>query len=224
MKNMQVFGHRCCRADFPENTVQAATKSSDEVDGIEIDVRRSRDGYPIVFHDETVDRLTESSGPISDYTYQELQDLTIGESEETIPKFGDFVREVPDNLSIIVEMKSDNLGNLAEFESAVSNDLIWSSFSVSAIETMQRLNPNASFGYFFANDPIENIEVAIDLGCDYINANYELCLDSDLVEYAHAEDIAVNAWTVNSQEIVEVLESIGIDGVITDYQPESMPE
>ncbi len=74
-----VVAHRGNSAFFPENTVESLLQGIDlGADGVEFDVRLTRDGKPVVIHDATVDRTTEGSGPVERFTLAELQGLDAG--------------------------------------------------------------------------------------------------------------------------------------------------
>ena len=65
----RIFAHRGDAAHFPENTIPSF-QSAIEIgaDVIETDAQRSKDGHFMVFHDDTLDRVTEGRGRIGDYT------------------------------------------------------------------------------------------------------------------------------------------------------------
>lgn len=68
-----VFGHRGGAKLGPENTLPALTRGlAAGADGVEIDVRRSRDGVAVVIHDATLDRTTDRTGPVEACTAAEL--------------------------------------------------------------------------------------------------------------------------------------------------------
>ncbi|MDQ0901332.1 glycerophosphoryl diester phosphodiesterase [Paenibacillus sp. V4I7] len=74
-----VAAHRGLKSDYPENTLLAFQKALEsEVDMLEFDLRLSKDGVVVVIHDETVDRTTNGSGQVSDYTLAELKQLDAG--------------------------------------------------------------------------------------------------------------------------------------------------
>ena len=59
------IAHRGFSGKYPENTMLAFRKALETgCDGIELDVHLSRDGVPVVIHDETLDRTTDASGPV----------------------------------------------------------------------------------------------------------------------------------------------------------------
>ncbi len=75
----RIFAHRGDSASYPENTLPAF-KSAGELgaDVIETDIRRTRDGRYVIFHDETLERVTNGTGKVSDYTLDELKRLDAG--------------------------------------------------------------------------------------------------------------------------------------------------
>ncbi|WP_240762159.1 glycerophosphodiester phosphodiesterase family protein [Paenibacillus thalictri] len=79
LEKLFVVGHRGYKEKYLENTLLSFQKSLDiGVDVIEFDLRLSRDHQLVIIHDETVDRTTNGSGPVSEYTLHELQQLDAG--------------------------------------------------------------------------------------------------------------------------------------------------
>jgi phosphoglycerol transferase MdoB-like AlkP superfamily enzyme/glycerophosphoryl diester phosphodiesterase len=74
-----IIAHRGNSIDFPENTLEAIDSAFDlGADVVEVDVRRSRDGALVLFHDDTLDRTTSGSGPPERLTLRELKALDAG--------------------------------------------------------------------------------------------------------------------------------------------------
>lgn len=98
---MKIFGHRGAPG-FPrygENTIRSFQKALDGgADGVEFDVRRSGDGTIVVIHDHTVDRTTNGTGNVADFTYGQLRKLDAGDGEP-VPRLAE-VLEVADASSI----------------------------------------------------------------------------------------------------------------------------
>ena len=73
-KKIQVWAHRGASGYAPENTLDAFQKAIDMgADGIELDVQLTKDGKVVVVHDEVIDRVSDGSGLVQDYTYEELK-------------------------------------------------------------------------------------------------------------------------------------------------------
>ena len=100
-------------SDSPENSMAAFRKAVEGGYGIECDVQLTRDGIPVIFHDFTLsrvaryenDRHTEVKGKVIDYTYEELQELVLLDSNERIPRFEDFLKMVDGKVPLIIELK-----------------------------------------------------------------------------------------------------------------------
>ena len=101
------YAHRGLHGDFAvENTMQAFYAAEREGYGIELDVRLSGDNQVVVFHDDTVDRMTTEKGRVDSFTLKELQAMPLMGTEHRMPLFTD-VMAVLDGVSpTIVELKS----------------------------------------------------------------------------------------------------------------------
>ncbi len=96
----------------PENSMAAFKKAVDGGYGIECDVQLTKDGVPVIFHDFTLERIArvdgtneKPSGKVIDYTYEELMNFHLLESEEKIPRFEDFLKMVDGRVPLIIELK-----------------------------------------------------------------------------------------------------------------------
>lgn len=72
------YAHRGASDFAPENTLSAFYLGLQQgANGIETDVRLSRDGVPVLFHDDKLDRVTDGSGPVGELTWAQLQQLLV---------------------------------------------------------------------------------------------------------------------------------------------------
>src|SRR5439155_1371396 len=93
-----VFAHRGGSALAPENTLAAFDNALDlGADGIELDVRLSKDGAVVVHHDRTLERTTALHGPVAERTAQELRLAGVPTLADVLARY----REV----RVIIEMK-----------------------------------------------------------------------------------------------------------------------
>ncbi|MGN1479135.1 MAG: glycerophosphodiester phosphodiesterase family protein, partial [Acutalibacteraceae bacterium] len=70
------YAHRGFSGCYPENTMLAFKKAVEAgADGIELDVHFSKDKELVIIHDEAVDRTTDATGLVADYTYDELSEF-----------------------------------------------------------------------------------------------------------------------------------------------------
>lgn len=91
--------------DAPENSITAFKKAVDAGYGIELDVQLTRDRIPVVFHDETLDRVCGVSGNVRDYTFEQLQAFSLCGTDSRIPLFSDVLALVDGRVPLIVEIK-----------------------------------------------------------------------------------------------------------------------
>ena len=91
--------------DAPENSMAAFRKAVEAGYGIEFDVQLTRDRIPVVFHDETLNRVCGIDGKVRDFTYEELQRFPLCKSQERIPKLADFLAMVDGCVPLIIEIK-----------------------------------------------------------------------------------------------------------------------
>jgi glycerophosphoryl diester phosphodiesterase len=90
----------------PENSLAAFEAACRSGFGIELDVRLSADGEAMVFHDDTLERLTASAGLIEEQTADELQALRLLGSCEIIPTLGDVLTLIDGRAPLLVELKT----------------------------------------------------------------------------------------------------------------------
>lgn len=97
------------KENIPENSLEAFRRAVEAGFGIELDIRMSRDGVPVVFHDEALMRMCGKEGRICDYDYAELQCFPLGRSGERIPGFEEVLELVAGRVPLIVELKADRV-------------------------------------------------------------------------------------------------------------------
>lgn len=98
----------------PENSLPAFRLAHDNNFGIEMDVQASSDGVLVVFHDDTLDRMTGVHGNVCDFTFEQLRQMRLLDTDCVIPTFEEFLQEA-DGVNLIVEIKSHkNIGALEQ--------------------------------------------------------------------------------------------------------------
>lgn len=95
--------------DAPENSMPAFRKAVEAGFGIELDIQLTKDQIPVVFHDFTLARICGAEGKVCDYTWEELQNFRLCESDERIPRFEDVLKLVDGRVPLIVEFKIEYL-------------------------------------------------------------------------------------------------------------------
>jgi glycerophosphoryl diester phosphodiesterase len=101
------FAHRGLHGDGRIENSRAAFEAAIAAGhGIELDVQAAASGFPAVFHDETLDRLTESSGPLRDLDIEELETIRLRGSDETIPSLAAVLGLIAGRVPLLIEVKA----------------------------------------------------------------------------------------------------------------------
>ena len=98
-QEIRLFSHRGGRLEFDENTMSAFKASYDAgYRGFEIDVRLTKDGEMVLFHDNSLDRCTDSTGPLEDLTFKEAMQVRTKKGNKlcTLDEFLDFIKDSHD--------------------------------------------------------------------------------------------------------------------------------
>ena len=89
-----------------ENTLSAAARAVEKGYNIEVDLLLSADEEVVVFHDDTLDRLTASTGRVDRRTLAELREIPITGTTDRIPSLDDLLRLVDGRVGLCLELKS----------------------------------------------------------------------------------------------------------------------
>lgn len=202
--------------EAPENSMAAFCKAVESGYGIELDVQLTKDRIPVIFHDETLKRVCKAPGKVRDYTYEELQQFHLCDSEEKIPLFADFLRMVNGRVPLIVEIKIHE--NATEVCSKVDEILkpyvgpyCMESFHPLAVRWYKKNRPEVIRGQLSSNfredgkEPIERFLVHHLLfnflaRPDFIayNHKYKKAVSRTICQkFFHALSVA---WTIRSQK------------------------
>lgn len=94
-------------SDAPENSLLAFQKAVDAGYGMELDVQLSKDNQLVIFHDASLKRMCGIDGNVWEYTLEELQQMKLADSDQTIPTFQEFLKIVDGKVPFILEYKLD---------------------------------------------------------------------------------------------------------------------
>ncbi|WP_054706680.1 glycerophosphodiester phosphodiesterase family protein [Bacillus sp. JCM 19041] len=151
---IKAIAHRGYPIKYPENTLSAYQASIDlGFSHIEIDVQLSKDGIPVIMHDKTVDRTTNGSGLIIDYTLDELKSLKMKDGEK-MPTLEETLTLAQGQCKVAIELKQSNdmYDGLEKkvyeliLEKNMINEVYVNSFNHKAIRRMRTLAPELELG------------------------------------------------------------------------------
>ncbi|AGE50057.1 glycerophosphoryl diester phosphodiesterase [Acanthocystis turfacea Chlorella virus Canal-1] len=185
---------------------------------IEMDVHKTKDGVPVVFHDSTLDRVAGVSGEIHSMTWNRLQEIKLP-CGESIPSLFHVLSEFQNNVKFDIEIKSKDTAEavLQDILSAgISTDnVIVTSFKWEEIEMMRQLAPGIKTGLISTCFPRCCIRKCQKIGSN-VAVLFHQTITKGVVEYAKSRGIEVYAFTVNNKKRIKSLLGYGVAKVITD--------
>lgn len=135
-----------------ENSLSAADVAIAGGFAIECDVQGTADGEAMVFHDHTLDRLTEQKGPVRDRTIAELTKVALDGTEDRIAPLQGFLDRIAGRVPVIVEIKSRFDGDMAltrrtvEIAARYDGPVALKSFDPEIVVTLRELAPDLPRG------------------------------------------------------------------------------
>lgn len=241
-----ILGHRGASSLAPENTLAAFKLAMrDGADGIEFDVRLSRDQVPVVIHDATLKRTGLQDHLVCELTAKELREIDVGRwfarSRQAAPSFAD--EKLP-TLAQVWELFTTNSGvlyvemkcNAAERASlaaavakgigefCLANRVVVESFDLDAIAEVKKVDPGIRTAAFFEpsiSRPISTIrrlkmvEAALAVGADEIALHHTLA-SPRVIERAKRGGLQIVVWTVDDPRWVKRARALGIKALIAN--------
>jgi glycerophosphoryl diester phosphodiesterase len=218
-----VFAHRGGAALAPENTLVAFTNSvALGSDGIELDVRASRDGRVVVLHDETLDRTTTLRGPVSALTADELADAHVPELSQVLracrdvrviveikvnePEFG---RRVVEELRTADAIDRACVGGFRRAVIRAVRDAEPALATSAAGEEVRLALYRSWVRWPVSRPPYSGYQIPERRGATRICSR-------QFVDDAHRWGLGVQVWTVNDSAVARRLLGWGVDALITD--------
>ncbi|KAA9301702.1 MULTISPECIES: glycerophosphodiester phosphodiesterase [Aerococcus] len=230
---MQILAHRGYSSKYPENTMLAFREAyAAGADGLELDVQLSRDGQVVVCHDERIDRTSNASGRIMDYSLAELKSFdfsngfaSIGPSEDLqIPTLEEVLQWLQGNHMVLnIELKTNQYAYPGLAEKVVdlvqqykcAPRVLISSFNHYSIQEVKALAPDLACAFLEVNSLISPGLYCQAHGVDYYHPHF-FAINDTMLENLHDKGIKVNVWTVDGLNLASDLMDKGINGLITN--------
>ncbi|MGR6964181.1 glycerophosphodiester phosphodiesterase [Geodermatophilus sp. URMC 61] len=196
---------------------------------LETDVRVTADGVPIVFHDPTLDRVTDRTGRVDQLSWAELARARIG-GRERILRLDELLGAWPDvrfNLDIKAPGVVAPLARVVR-RLGVEDRICLGSFSDARVAAARRvfgpsvctsLGPRGVAALRLSSySPRAAGLVRIPAGCAQVPLQLggRALVDERFIAAAHARGLQVHVWTVDTEEEAAAVLDLGVDGVMTD--------
>lgn len=223
-KKILKIGHRGARAYEPENTMISFQKAlALGADAVELDVHCCKSGELVVLHDFTLDRTTNASGEVKDFTLLELKMVRI-EEKYSIPTLEEVIDFIDRRCSINIELKgnctalgvSDLIEKYIDKKGWKYEDFIVSSFKKEELKEMWEINPKIIIGVLTETSITEALEWAAAFSAKAIHPDFML-LTVENVKAMQRLGYKVFPWTVNEREDIARIKIYGVEGIISDY-------
>ena len=136
----------------PENSLLAFSRAVERGYGMELDVRLSRDGVAVVFHDDTLKRMCGVDKKVSELTLDELKALRLADTDECIPTFREVLDAVAGRAPMIIELKGESMdtsvADVAVKElSSYEGEYVFESFNPMLVGAIKKLAPKVGRGF-----------------------------------------------------------------------------
>ncbi|MEN6317947.1 MAG: glycerophosphodiester phosphodiesterase family protein [Syntrophaceae bacterium] len=223
MKNILCFAHRGASGHEPENTVSAVEKAVClGADWIEVDVY-AVEGELIVIHDERLERTTNGTGRVMDKSFAYLRSLDAGNGQR-IPTLREVFDCVDRRAGINIELKCPGTEELTV--SLISeyihrkglhyDQIIVSSFNHHNLLIVRKRDPHIIIGIVIGGLHRHYKRCARQCAAYSVHPRVDL-VNEEFVRNAHHCGLKVFAYTVNHTDDIARLESLGVDGIFTDF-------
>jgi glycerophosphoryl diester phosphodiesterase len=218
------MGHRGAKGYVAENTIESIQKALDfGVDGIEIDVHLCASGELVVFHDFTLDRMTNGTGEVSKLSLSELKELKVA-NEFQIPTLEEVLNLIDKKYLLNIELKGKNTASKSveiiqyyvQNKGWNYNNFIVSSFQHHELEAVFNLDKNIPLGVLTKANIDDAIEFAKTISAIAIHPNAAIVTKTN-VQKAQNLGYKVNVWTVNDVDEIKRMKRYNVDAIISDF-------
>ncbi|WP_421893513.1 glycerophosphodiester phosphodiesterase [Marinoscillum sp.] len=244
-EHFDIIAHKGASGIAPENTLAAFREAIEMgVDMIELDVRNTKDEEIVVFHDEFLDRTTNGTGAVHDYTLEEIRQLDAGSwfdpkfREERVPTLKEALDLINGKCKVLIEVKHmdhphyhDFAEKLVDVIRAEKNGYDWiilQSEEVEYIEAAHEYDDHVQTKKLMISEDSAPliafyVETKMHLGrakeddrMKALNPEYHT-LSTRRVFRMHARGFQVYTYSPNNREDMVKMLHMGVDGIITDY-------
>jgi len=223
-----VIAHRGASSSAPENTLAAFDLALEMgARHLELDVELTRDGHVVVIHDDTVDRTTDGSGPVTAHTLDELRRLDAGRwfgaafAGERIPTYEDVLVRYRGRAHLHTEIK----GRAPELSRqtvdlirrhGMESEVTLTSFQRVRLEEVRAYAPELPSGWLVTDVSETTLAEARRLGLVQLCPRAPL-VTRELVQRLHAMGFVVRAWGVATEDLMRQVAEAGADGMTVNF-------
>ncbi len=220
-----IIAHRTSPRDAPENSIAGIRRSAElGADHVEVDVRLTRDGVPVMLHDGLLLRTTLRPWPVSWATAKGLRRARLRQSGERIPTFAEAIAALPEGMGVAIDTKAPDAADavVAELrrQGALHRALLWAQ-SERAVRRYAELVRGEGVEVALLRDALtpeateQFLSDAVEFGASAISAHQDT-VDHALIERAHGRGLKVHCWFQDLATQAR-LAGLPLDGIVTDW-------
>ncbi len=231
-KKVKIWAHRGASGYAPENTLEAFALARElGADGVELDVQFTKDRQLVVIHDERIDRVSDGSGYVADYTLDELRNYNFNRTYPScihadIPTLREVLELLaPTALTVNIELKTGinpypgierETVRLVQ-ELGMEERVIYSSFSHRSVLTVRKLTEVSETGFLCCDGILDMAAYAQERGVTAVHPAWYLMKNPGFVQACADSGRKIHVWTVNDRDHIGQTIQRGADAVITNY-------
>ena len=223
-KSFITYAHRGASHYCPENTLMSFYMGIQMgANGIETDVKKTKDGVLVLFHDDTLERACGGAyGRVSDYTYRELLKFNVAKDGITdkIPTLDDFLSHFGHrNITFAIEIKDDGIEKEvvdAIYKYEIQDKTVVTSFELDHIKNVKAYQPALRVGYLTRDTDDTVVKALKNIGAE------EICplgsrVTAQRVSELHELGFNVRAWGITNERLMKNVYDCGVDGMTTNF-------
>lgn len=217
------YAHRGASEYTPENTLLAFyTGMYMGANGIETDIQMTKDGVLVLFHDDTIMRLTGAEGSIQDYTLEQLRQFTFENNGLTdkIVVFEDFLQQFGwRDITFAIEIKQAGIESqvvdmIRKYN--IQSKTIVTSFMLGSVRATKAYAPEQKVGLLTKEVTEELLAELKTIGAEQL-CPYAMDVTEETVARWHAQGFEVRAWGVKDEILMRQVYDAGAEGMTVNF-------
>ncbi len=221
-----IYAHRGASGYAPENTVASFDLALEmHADGIETDVRATRDGVLVLLHDAGVDRTTDGKGAIAELTFEQVKRLDAGShfspahAAQRVPSLDDFLDRYAGRTKFWLEIKAAGIERAAVDavrQRRLDDDVAFTSFNCGSLEAVRQASSAASLTYLIRELQPDTIERSRGIGVSQLSIHHST-LTTDVVRAVRDRGLDVRTWGISDKETLRRMLGLGLYGLTLNW-------
>ncbi len=220
------YAHRGASDYAPENTLSSFYLGLLQgANGIETDVQITKDGVLVLFHDDTLDRVTDFSGAVSDYSYDQLRKAKVYGSSvsgfyDRIVKFETFLEHFSQyDIRFAIELKSGGVeAKVIEAirKYGITERTTVTSFKFEYLKRVKELDSSIRIGWLVDGDGCDHIPELLAIGGEEM-APRARDMTAQSVQTLREAGLGVRAWGLANVDLMKKMCALGVDGMTVNF-------